>query len=515
MKKKFLLLLLILTSISFAQTEPIYLPSGTLLEGFENPNNWLLVGKGAYDTLKTSNIVEGKGAIKFGTDSASLAAIEKKVNFNVSNYKLFTLDVYIDQQPGTQWIDIFLSTKTDWSEYFYCTIYTNSRFWNGWNRITFLKSDFNDDGTGASWQDNIRWLEVRTRVEPAHSSYLMVDNLRGYPEIQKSIVIITFDDDFRSTKDLAKKTMDSLGLKGNMFVTSNEINGKDPTLLRWSGIDSVYNDGWDICNHTLNHRDLIFVSDDSMKIELGFKDSLMAHGYTRSANFFAYPFAQVDQRVVDSVKNYCLLGRTMRNDAYTYHPVGIGDMDYTIGMESDYDTLNFGASMRRGHLMVLVYHDLTTTDMPAFSTLMHFLKEKQDEDSLKVMTWSQYYNLVYLPSYDSTHAITSVNNQISITIDENLPNEFKILGNYPNPFNPSTTISFSVENNIYELAKIRIYNLLGELNRVLNVEVKSEGIYNVLWNGRLDNGKTASSGVYIYTVDCGKMLHSSKMILMK
>ena len=130
--------------------------------------------------------------------------------------------------------------------------------------------------------------------------------------------------------------------------------------------------------------------------------------------------------------------------------------------------------------------------MPAFSSIMHFLKEKQDEDSLEVMTFSQYYNLVYLPSYDSTHPVTYIN---LTTNKGNLPNGFKLLGNYPNPFNPSTTIKFSVENNTFKVAKIRIYNVLGELIEKINFKVNGKGIYDIPWNGEKDNGCNVSSGI--------------------
>ena len=97
----------------------------------------------------------------------------------------------------------------------------------------------------------------------------------------------------------------------------------------------------------------------------------------------------------------------------------------------------------------------------------------------------------------------------------NLPNGFKLLGNYPNPFNPSTTIRFLVGNNVYQTVKIRIYNSLGELIKTLFVNVNGQGVYEVRWNGKTENGNIAASGLYIYVVDFGNVLLSDKMILMK
>ena len=92
---------------------------------------------------------------------------------------------------------------------------------------------------------------------------------------------------------------------------------------------------------------------------------------------------------------------------------------------------------------------------------------------------------------------------------------YKLLGNYPNPFNPSTTIRFLVGKDFSQLVKIRIYNSIGELIRTLYINVNGEGIYEVVWDGKLENGSTAPSDIYIYVVDIGNILLSNKMILMK
>ena len=89
------------------------------------------------------------------------------------------------------------------------------------------------------------------------------------------------------------------------------------------------------------------------------------------------------------------------------------------------------------------------------------------------------------------------------------------MGNYPNPFNPSTTIRFSVGDFLNKVVKIKIYNALGELIRILTLYVGDAGTYEVVWDGKLYNGETAPSDVYIYVVDFGNVVLSDKMILLK
>jgi hypothetical protein len=86
-------------------------------------------------------------------------------------------------------------------------------------------------------------------------------------------------------------------------------------------------------------------------------------------------------------------------------------------------------------------------------------------------------------------------------------------GNYPNPFNPETTIRFSVAKA--EPVTIEIYNVKGQLVRTLVNEVKAAGEHSVVWNGKDNRGSSASSGVYFYKMRAGKFSSSKKMILMK
>ncbi len=99
--------------------------------------------------------------------------------------------------------------------------------------------------------------------------------------------------------------------------------------------------------------------------------------------------------------------------------------------------------------------------------------------------------------------------------DDNQPYTYEILGNYPNPFNPSTTIRFAVGDFLNKVVKIKIYNTLGELIRILTLYVGGAGTYEVVWDGKLYNGETAPSDVYIYIVDFGNVVLSDKMILLK
>jgi hypothetical protein len=85
--------------------------------------------------------------------------------------------------------------------------------------------------------------------------------------------------------------------------------------------------------------------------------------------------------------------------------------------------------------------------------------------------------------------------------------------NYPNPFNPSTTISYSLgeQGNV----KLNIYNIKGQLVKTLVSEVKEAGRYKVIWNGDDNNLGKVSSGVYFYRMETKTGCVVKKMLLLK
>jgi hypothetical protein len=86
-------------------------------------------------------------------------------------------------------------------------------------------------------------------------------------------------------------------------------------------------------------------------------------------------------------------------------------------------------------------------------------------------------------------------------------------GNYPNPFNPETTISFSVKDA--GPVNIEIFNVKGQLVKKLVNDVRAAGEHTVVWNGMDNNGRSVSSGIYYFKMNTGKYSSTKKMIMMK
>ncbi len=86
-------------------------------------------------------------------------------------------------------------------------------------------------------------------------------------------------------------------------------------------------------------------------------------------------------------------------------------------------------------------------------------------------------------------------------------------GNYPNPFNPETRISYSVEKA--GKVTLEVYNILGQKVKTLVNDTKEAGSHSVVWNGQDSAGNSVASGLYFYRMKSGTYSKTSKMILMK
>ncbi|MFZ5519326.1 MAG: S8 family serine peptidase [Candidatus Zhuqueibacterota bacterium] len=94
-----------------------------------------------------------------------------------------------------------------------------------------------------------------------------------------------------------------------------------------------------------------------------------------------------------------------------------------------------------------------------------------------------------------------------------LPEQFVLHQNYPNPFNPTTTIRFDVP--MTTSVNVSIFNVRGELIRTLVAETKPAGAYTIQWNGRDNQGRMVTSGLYFYKLTGPDFSTTRKLLLLK
>ena len=94
-----------------------------------------------------------------------------------------------------------------------------------------------------------------------------------------------------------------------------------------------------------------------------------------------------------------------------------------------------------------------------------------------------------------------------------VPDNYTLSSNYPNPFNPTTTIDYSLSSN--EEVTLAIYNIRGELVKTLTSRFHKAGRYSAVWHGKNNLGEKVGSGIYIYSLTSPQGTISKRLVLLK
>ena len=153
----------------------------------------------------------------------------------------------------------------------------------------------------------------------------------------------------------------------------------------------------------------------------------------------------------------------------------------------------------------------------------------ETEEIIKLLPDSEYWNYYGRWSPDGTQICYILRKEdrselriidfeyaeqpIQVSAEEETPDGFKLTGNYPNPFNPSTTIEFTLpEAGFTDLV---VYNMTGQKIRELVSQTMTAGIHSVVWDGCDDSGITVSAGMYLTRLRMGENVQTGSMTLVK
>jgi len=90
---------------------------------------------------------------------------------------------------------------------------------------------------------------------------------------------------------------------------------------------------------------------------------------------------------------------------------------------------------------------------------------------------------------------------------------FIVLPAYPNPFNPSTTISYGLDTD--SKVTIQIYDITGKLINTLQDEIQTQGWHSVIWNGTNQFGEQSPAGLYLSRITFNNEVKTNKLMLLK
>ena len=113
-----------------------------------------------------------------------------------------------------------------------------------------------------------------------------------------------------------------------------------------------------------------------------------------------------------------------------------------------------------------------------------------------------------------TYTVTDANGASTSLSLQTLPAAFSLADNFPNPFNPATTIQYALPQAAD--VELTVYNVLGQPVRTLVAEHQSAGRYAVEWDATNESGHSLSAGMYFYRLQAGGEFHEvKKMLLLK
>ena len=178
--------------------------------------------------------------------------------------------------------------------------------------------------------------------QSSSSSSSSVSTNTNINSASNKVVILNFDDAYKSQYTNAKPILDKYGFKATFYIICNDVG--DDGYLTWEDIAALYNDGNDIGSHTMNHKDLSKLSEKMVNFEVGqSKQCLLDHGINTSS--FAYPFngGSDEASVIDVVAKYYDIARTGTEPLMYLHCDGFKDKSSQTDCRtySDDGELNF------------------------------------------------------------------------------------------------------------------------------------------------------------------------------
>ncbi|MAV64544.1 MAG: hypothetical protein CMG00_05055 [Candidatus Marinimicrobia bacterium] len=164
---------------------------------------------------------------------------------------------------------------------------------------------------------------------------------------------------------------------------------------------------------------------------------------------------------------------------------------------------------------------------PGFVRVVMFSDELNKISSANQFLEIAELNVVLLDNYAQSSTITFDNILLANRVGQQLdypgsfiyevssqtPNEFGLSSAYPNPFNPSTNIDYSV--SVDSDVSLFVYDMQGRLVKTLVSEYKIADQYTVSWNGKNDNGEQVASGMYLVRLESNGDIAQQAITLLK
>ena len=201
------------------------------------------------------------------------------------------------------------------------------------------------------------------------------------------------------------------------------------------------------------------------------------------------------------------ISKTSLDDNYT--------LQWSASTNLDEDPIHYLVYAKVGVYPAEEIYDTTVTTLPISSReFLNNVFEQTPGNGVTVRFSVSATDGIDTVKVSGDDRVVYVNRYEFLSTETNgMPTEFALHENYPNPFNPSTTLRFDLP----ELSDVNviIYNMLGQEVKTFNMQNISAGHHSIKWNATNDLGDPVSAGVYLYQLQTRDFVKTRKMILLK
>ena len=159
---------------------------------------------------------------------------------------------------------------------------------------------------------------------------------------------------------------------------------------------------------------------------------------------------------------------------------------------------------------IIAADDLAAAQDPNYnSTYYNILWEELDSLTISVI----HCAIIDLASIWQTAWINAGSPTLLSNDEQSIPNIYVLYENYPNPFNPVTTLRYDLPENGH--VNITIYDMLGREIKTLMDQTQDAGYRSIIWDATNEYGKPVGAGIYLYQIQAGEYMQTKKMVLLK
>ena len=213
------------------------------------------------------------------------------------------------------------------------------------------------------------------------------------------------------------------------------------------------------------------------------------------------------------------LGYLDGNESWVRETVNLGDyagQTVELGMKSD-DNGQWASGVALDNISLGVTPSWISTNASGYLNYMDSenLNFSINTSGLELGTYqgSVVIENIQTVEEDTIHIHLTVSESTVGISQEIVPNDFMLYQNHPNPFNPETSIRFSLP--FKQDVSLSIFDMMGRKVRMTTVKSAEPGHHVIKWNGKNQNGTVASAGVYFYQLHTPSFSMTKKMILLK